>query len=75
MMDKQIGSYHLGFRFLIVTLRDNRDYFRVLLYSDYTTITWWGVLLSYGVSLFEGPKGMGNLVYREIHGYCPKNGK
>ena len=30
---------------VIVTIRDNRDYIRVLLYSSYTTITGWGVLL------------------------------
>ena len=30
---------------VIVTMRDNRDYIRVLLYSYYTTITGWGVLL------------------------------
>ena len=32
---------------VIVTIRDNRDYIRVLLYSCYTTITGWGVLLRY----------------------------
>ena len=32
---------------VIVTIRDNRDYIRVLLYSYYTTITGWGVLLTY----------------------------
>ena len=30
---------------VIVTMRDNRDYIRDLLYSYYTTITGWGVLL------------------------------
>ena len=30
-----------------MTTRDNRDYMRVLLYSYYTTITGWGVLLKY----------------------------
>ena len=30
---------------VIVTLRDNRDHIRVLLYSYYTTITGWGVHL------------------------------
>ena len=30
-----------------MTIGDNRDYIRVLLYSYYTTITGWGVLLSY----------------------------
>ena len=28
-----------------MTIGDNRDHFRVLLYSYYTTITGWGVLL------------------------------
>ena len=32
---------------VIVTLGDTRDYIRVLLYSYYTTITGWGVLLMY----------------------------
>ena len=32
---------------VIVTIRDNKDYIRVLLYSYYTTITGWGVLLIY----------------------------
>ena len=30
---------------VIVTIRDIRDYVRVLLYSCYTAITGWGVLL------------------------------
>ena len=30
---------------VIVTIRDIKDYIRVLLYSYYTTITGWGVLL------------------------------
>ena len=34
---------------VIVTIMDNRDYIRVLLYSDYTTITGWGVLLRYSL--------------------------
>ena len=29
------------------TIGDNRDYIRVLLHSYYTTITGWGVLLTY----------------------------
>ena len=29
----------------MVTIRDNKDYIRVLLYSYYTTITGWAVLL------------------------------
>ena len=32
---------------VIVTIRDNQDYIRVLLHSYYTTITGWGVLLRY----------------------------
>ena len=32
---------------MIVTIRDNEDYSRVLFYSYYTTITGWGVLLMY----------------------------
>ena len=32
---------------VIVTIRDNGDYIRVLIYSCYTTITGWGVLLTY----------------------------
>ena len=39
-----------------MTTRDNRDYIRVLLYSYYTTITGWGVLL-------RNPKQTGNLHY------------
>ena len=31
---------------VIVTMRNSKDYIRVLLYSYYTTITGWGVLLS-----------------------------
>ena len=34
---------------VIVTIRENRDYIRVLLYSYYTTITGWGVLLIYTI--------------------------
>ena len=38
---------------VIVTIRDNRDYIRVLLYSSYTTITGWGVLLSYPLNCYQ----------------------
>ena len=31
---------------VVVTIRDNKDHIRVLLYSYYTTITGWGVLLT-----------------------------
>ena len=33
---------------VIVTIRDNKDSIRVLLYSAYTTITVWGVLITDG---------------------------
>ena len=36
---------------VIVNIRDNRDYIRVLLYSYYTTITGWGVLLCYTTNM------------------------
>ena len=36
-----------GNRDYIRVIRDNRDYIRVLLYSYYTTITGWGVFLTY----------------------------
>ena len=32
---------------LMVTIRDNEEYIRVLLYSYYTTITGWGVFLTF----------------------------
>ena len=32
---------------IVVTIRDNKDYIRVLLYSYYITITGWGVLLKF----------------------------
>ena len=31
----------------VISMGGNRDYIRVLLYSYYTTITGWGVLLTY----------------------------
>ena len=34
---------------VIVTIGDNRDYTRVLLYFYYTTITGWGVFLRYSL--------------------------
>ena len=33
---------------------DNKDYLTVLLYSSYTTITGWGVLLKYGTAWWCG---------------------
>ena len=49
---KENGSYHrLYVRWaphpVIVAIRDNKDSIRVLLYSYYTTVTGWGVLLVY----------------------------
>ena len=44
---------------VIVTTRDNKDCIRVLVYSYYTTITGWGVLLRYvskGSSLGANPQ-------------------
>ena len=38
---------------VIVTIRDNKDYIRVLSYSYYTTITGWGVLLTYKEQLWQ----------------------
>ena len=44
-------EFHVSVRWtphpVIVTIGDNRDYIRVLLYSYYTTITGWGVLSMY----------------------------
>ena len=39
---------------VIVTIGDNRDYIRVLLYSYYTTIVGWRVLLRYYVGYVQG---------------------
>ena len=45
----ELRAWGLGVRWthhpVIVTIMDNKDYIRVLLYSYYTTITGWGVLL------------------------------
>ena len=43
---------------VIVTIMDNEDYIRVLLYSYYTTITGWGVLLTLNL-VFNAKKGAG----------------
>ena len=40
-----------------VTIMDNRDYIRVLLYSYYTTIKGWGVLLTYMSYNLNSSKG------------------
>ena len=50
---------------VIVTIRDNKDYIRVLLYSYYTTITGWGVLLRCTPKRFpESSDGIGPLRMR-----------
>ena len=41
---------------VIVTIRDNKDYITVLLYSSYTTITGWGVLLAHTYIGYTGLK-------------------
>ena len=44
-----------------MTIGQNRDHIRVLLYSYYTTITGWGVLLSYSIlGLYSGYIGIGD---------------
>ena len=40
-----LGGSHL----VIVSVRANKDYIRVLLYSYYTAITWWGVFLALAI--------------------------
>ena len=42
-----------------MTIRNNKDHIRVLLYSYYTTITGWGVLLSYRVEGVGVCRGLG----------------
>ena len=51
---------------VIVTVMDNRDYIRVLLYSYYTTITGWGVLLRHAavLGLLCGGLGFRGLGFR-----------
>ena len=49
---KENGSYHRLYvrrtpHPVIVSIRDTSNYIRVLLYSYYTSITGWGVHLSY----------------------------
>ena len=64
---------------VIVTIRDNKDYIRVLFYSYSTTITGWGVLLRYRVDkgrhfpYFGGP---GRLLCSMggAYGSCQKSG-
>ena len=55
---------------VIVTIRDPRDYIRVLLYSSYTTITGWRVLLRYGLGFrvdCEAPMGLGLMAVNTSH--------
>ena len=42
-----------------MTIMDNKDYIRVLLYSYYNTITGWGVLLRYTGLRYLGFGGLG----------------
>ena len=42
-----VGCKYLRPHAVIVTIRDNKDYIRVLFYSCYTAITGWGVLLTH----------------------------
>ena len=44
---------------VIVTIRNSKDYIRVLLYSYYTTITGWGVLLIYSTHGHENLSAAG----------------
>ena len=59
---------------VIVTIRDSQDYIGALLYSYFTTITGWGVLLGYllGVRLYMGPgsRGPGLQVLRSAFRVC-----
>ena len=55
------GSFDLGYSLggppshpVIVTIGDNKDYIRVLLYSYSTTIIGWGILLGYNLELRGG---------------------
>ena len=66
---------------VIVAIRDNKDYIRVLLYSYYTTITGWGVLLtstpfrtllggsaqSLVQKVFSQQGGLGKPPYKALH--------
>ena len=48
----EVGPYYRGTRHPVtVTIRDSRDYIRVLLYSYYTTITGGGVLLIHTIGV------------------------
>ena len=44
---------------VIVATRDNKDYTKVLLYSYYTTITGWGVLLGNTVLIILKASALG----------------
>ena len=51
---------------VIVTIRDNRDYIKVLFYSYYTTITGWGVLLKDGPSPLKVRRDMGSAMLTSV---------
>ena len=53
---------------VIVTIRDNKDYIRVLLSAYCTTITGWGVLLKCLFPLPPFPAERGTLVDPFLHG-------
>ena len=56
---------------VIVTIRDNRDYIRVLVCSYYTTITGWGVLLRYTWAAQPGSESTDQEAGRHLaHGGC-----
>ena len=49
-MGTPLGPKYIPYTYMdplgvIVTIRNSKDYIRVLVYSYYTTITGWGVLL------------------------------
>ena len=51
----------------MVSRRDNRDDIRALLFSSYTTITWWGVLLIYTILVGRALKIIGPFGHQ-----CPR---
>ena len=63
-----IGLYRLGGppHHVIMTLRDNKDYIRVLVYSYYTTITGWVGGSSSYIGFRAYLEGQGDLVSRVL---------
>ena len=53
----------------IVTVRDDKDYIRVLVYSYHTTITGWGVLLSFIGFRAQGLGVLDDSGYNLYYGY------